>query len=428
MKPRPSTALGAIIPSQHTIELHGLTHGGEAVGRLPDGKACFVPFAIPGERVVVEVVEDRKRWARARLVEVVEASPDRVAPPCPYFGAEEPGGPRRCGGCKLQHVAPQRQAVMKRRIVVEQLERIGGFTDPPVDDTVTPAGFGYRSQARFAVDADGRLGFRPLRGTEVVPIATCLLLTPETQAVRDEAGDGWTGVEEVVVRHGWEEGAIIVHPGPGGMPSLPPGDTPVAVTGRSGAVSLRGDAATEMAVGDLCYRVSPTSFFQAGPLGAAAIGDLVMEGARVRPGDRVLDLYAGVGLFAKPLALAGAHVTAVESHHAACDDAEANLDGLDASVVRGRAEGVVRRMTGEGTTVDVVVLDPPRAGAGTELAGALPALGARAIVYVSCDPAALARDARALVDAGYALVRATPVDQFAQTAAIETVAVFHPSG
>src|SRR5690606_13367621 len=130
-------------------DLHGFTHGGEAVGRLPSGKACFVAYAIPGERVVVEVVEEHKRWARGRLVEVVEPSPDRVPAPCPYFGQDEAGEPR-CGGCALQHIAPERQAQLKRQVVVDQLEHIGKLSGPPVEDTVTPATFGYRCSARFA--------------------------------------------------------------------------------------------------------------------------------------------------------------------------------------------------------------------------------------------------------------------------------------
>jgi tRNA/tmRNA/rRNA uracil-C5-methylase (TrmA/RlmC/RlmD family) len=386
-----------------------------------------VPFAIPGERVVVEVVDDRKRWARARLVEILEASADRVDPPCPYFGAEEPGGSPRCGGCKLQHVAPPRQAVMKQRIVVEQLQRIGGIADPPVAETVTPATFGYRAQSRFAVDEQGRLGYRRLRGNDVVPIDTCLLLTPEAQAARDEAGDGWVGVEEVTVRHGRSEGALVVQPGPGGLPPLPDGELAVAVRTPTGTVDLRGESTMEVAVGDLSYRVSPTSFFQAGPQGAAAILRLVREAAAVGPGDTALDLYAGVGLFAKALASDGATVTAVESHASACADAEINLAGLPAAVLRDKAERAVRTFTGEGRWFDVVVLDPPRAGAGAQLCAALPELEPRAIVYVSCDPAALARDARALIAVGYTLEVATPVDQFAQTAAIETVAVFRPA-
>jgi 23S rRNA (uracil1939-C5)-methyltransferase len=180
----------------------------------------------------------------------------------------------------------------------------------------------------------------------------------------------------------------------------------------------------EVAVGDLSYRVSPTSFFQAGPQGAAAILRLVREAAAVATGDTALDLYAGVGLFAKALATDGATVTAVESHPSACADAELNLAGLSATVVRDKAERAVRTFAAEGGWFDVVVLDPPRAGAGAKLCAALPELEPRVIVYVSCDPAALARDARALTDVGYRLELATPVDQFAQTAAIETVAVF----
>jgi tRNA/tmRNA/rRNA uracil-C5-methylase (TrmA/RlmC/RlmD family) len=172
------------------------------------------------------------------------------------------------------------------------------------------------------------------------------------------------------------------------------------------------------------YRVSATSFFQAGPDGAAALLRLVREAAAAGPGDSALDLYAGVGLFAKGLAVDGATVTAVETHRGAIADAEANLAGLPAQVVRERAEGAVRRAVADGRWYDVVVLDPPRSGAGPDLCAQLPQLEPRTIVYVSCDPAALARDTRALLDAGMTLERVTPVDQFAQTAAIEAVAVF----
>jgi predicted RNA-binding protein with TRAM domain len=168
----------------HEIDLDGITHGGEAVGRLPDGKACFVPYAIPGERVRVEVVEERKRWARARVVEVVRPSPERVTAPCPYFGQD------KCGGCQLQHLAPAAQPALKRRIVTEQLARIGRIVDPPVAETVVVRPFGYRNRARFGVDAQGRLGYRRAQSHDLVPIDRCLLLTDQAQKVRDEAGDG----------------------------------------------------------------------------------------------------------------------------------------------------------------------------------------------------------------------------------------------
>jgi tRNA/tmRNA/rRNA uracil-C5-methylase (TrmA/RlmC/RlmD family) len=414
-------------PARHTIDLHGLTHGGEAVGRLPDGKACFVPYAIPGERVVIDVIEERRRWARGRLVEVVDASADRVDAPCPYFGQDDDGTPR-CGGCALQHVAPERQAIMKQRVVREQLERIGGLVDPPVAETVTPAPFGYRTTARFAVDDDGRLGFRRLRSNEVIPVDTCILLTSETQGVRDEARDGWAGVEEVTVRAGDRGRVLVVAPGPGAVPPLPAGDADVALLSAGGAAApLRGTGVVRMRAAGLDYRVSPTSFFQAGQPGAEALIQLVREAAAVRPGESALDLYAGVGLFAKALAADGATVTAIETHPGAVADAEVNLAGLPAQVLREPVDAAVTRLVAEGRWHDVVVLDPPRAGAGPALAAALPQLEARAVIYVSCDPAALARDARALIDAGMVLERATPVDQFAQTAAIETVAVFRPA-
>jgi 23S rRNA (uracil1939-C5)-methyltransferase len=412
---------------RHQVLLHGFTHGGEAVGRLPDGKAVFVPYGIPGERAVVEVVEQRKRWARGRLVEVVEASPDRVDAPCPYFGQEEDGTPR-CGGCALQHIAPARQAALKRQVVVDQLERIGHIEDPPVDETITPAGFGYRASARFAVDGAGRLGFRRLRSHDVLPIDTCILLTPDAQAVRDGAGDGWEGVEEVTVRAGSLGRAMVIAPGRGGIPDVPEGDADVALLDAAGkAAPLRGEGAVLMRVGGLDYKVSATSFFQAGPRGAEALVALVRGAAAVEDGESALDLYAGVGLFTKALATDGATVTAVESHPAAVADAEENLNGVSAQIVREDAAQAVERLVAEGRWYDVVVLDPPRSGAGPDLCALLPALAPRVLVYVSCDPAALARDARALLDAGMHLERVTPVDQFAQTAAIEAVAVFRPA-
>lgn len=407
-----------------TLDLSGLTHACEAVGRLPSGKVCFVPHAIPGERVTVEVVEERSRWARARLVEVVTPSPDRVTPPCPYVGPEHPAGPPRCGGCALQHVSPQRQAIMKRRIVVEQLQRIGGFDQPPVAETCVVAPFAYRSHARFGVTGDGRLGYRRPRSRAVMPIDRCLLLTDAAQELRDRAGDAWPGVAEVAVRSGAGGGALVVTPGPGGLPALPSGDLPVAVTGTSRAVALRGEPTVVHDVAGLRLQVSPESFFQPGPAGAEALVGLVRAAVGAGPGTTVLDLYAGVGLFAAALAADGATVSAVEAQRAAAGDARANLAPWpDASTERAPAERTVARRVAAGERVDVVVLDPPRGGAGAQLCAQLPSLAGR-VVYISCDPAALARDARAIADAGLTLRQVTPVDQFAQTATVEAVALF----
>ncbi len=403
------------------LVLDGITHGGEAVGRLPDGKACFVPYAIPGERVVVEVVEDRARWARARVVEVVEPSPDRVTAPCVYFGEG------RCGGCQLQHVEYGAQAALKRRIVIEQLQRIGGIADPPVAETVTVRPFGYRNGARFAVDDEGRLSFRRAGSHDLIAIDRCLLVADEVHALRQEAGDDWHGAEEVAIRAGLRtgEGALLVTPGEAGLPPLPPGETPVALLGPRGAVALRGDPTiTERAAGH-DFQVSPTAFFQSSTEAADVVAALVREAADVEEGELALDLYAGVGLLTAVLVDAGADVVAVESVAAAAEDARANLPGVD--VRTGDAVAVAAELVAQAEQVDVVVLDPPRKGAPAALCRSLAALAPRVIVYVSCDPAALARDSRVLAGLGYELARAVPVDQFAQTAHVETVATFLPA-
>lgn len=406
------------------IQLDGITHGGEAVGRLPDGRVCFVPYALPGERVQVEVVEERRRWTRGRLLDVLVASPDRVDPPCPYFGQD------RCGGCHLQHLAPAAQPALKRRILTEQLQRIGAIADPPVATAVHVRDFGYRNTARFGVDGQGRLGFRRANSNQLIPIDRCLLLDDQVQALREEAGDHWKGAQEVVVRAGLQTGerVLVVHPGEGGMSPLPPGDTPVAVTGRPGrSEALRGEPALSEVVAGRRFRISPTSFFQASTAGAEVLCGLVGQAVAVRQGETALDLYAGVGLFSAVLADQGARVTAVEGDRAAVRDARQNLAEDDVEVVHADAESYVRDLAARGQAADVIVLDPPRQGAGAAVCKAMSALGPRVVVYVSCDPAALARDARTLAGLGYTLSAAVPVDQFAQTAAIETVATFFPS-
>ena len=389
-----------VVAAPETVELHGFAHGGEAVGHLADGRAVFVAGALPGEIVRVEVLRAKPRWARARLLDVLEPSPNRVTPPCPYVGT--------CGGCQLQHAAPAAQAKLKRRVVAEQLGRLGHIAAAEVADVVTPAGGWpdrYRTTARFGVTPEGALGFRRRGSHAVVAIDRCLLLDPATQDARTAAGDAWHGTDEVTIRTG-DEGPAVTLLRRGRTRTI---DGPRAVTVTVDAVPLR---------------VSATSFFQPGPAGAHALVTEVRAAARVGPGDRVLDLYGGVGLFAQALAADGAKVTLVESHHAAAADARANLAGLDAQVVAEPVEQVLARLTAAGATADVVVLDPPRAGAGRAVATAIAALGPRTVVYVACDVAVLARDAATLAEAGYRLRRAVPVDQFGHTAQIEVVASF----
>jgi tRNA/tmRNA/rRNA uracil-C5-methylase (TrmA/RlmC/RlmD family) len=387
------------VAASEIVTLSGFAHGGEAVGRLPDGRAVFVAHAIPGETVRVRITHTQKRWCRAELVEVLDASPDRVPAPCPYFG------PGQCGGCRLQHIAGARQHQLLRQVVVDQLERVGHIADPNVTEVVDAGDYGYRNRARFGVTGQGALGFRRWATHDLIPIDRCLLLDEPTHQQRTRAGDQWEDVPEVEVRTATRGAAIVADPA--GRPRL-----------------AAGSETMTQEVAGLHFRVSATSFFQSNTAGAAALVALVRGYAAVQTGSSALDLYCGVGLFAAALAADGAAVTAVESHPVAARDARANLPG--AEVISIAVEAAVARLQRNSRTFDVVVLDPPRRGAGAKVVTAVAALATTAIVIVACDAATLARDAGTLHGLGWRLREATPVDQFAQTGHVEVVAVFDP--
>lgn len=399
------------------VEIDGFTHGGEGVARI-DGKATFVPRTIPGERVRVEVVEDHRRWSRARLVEVVEPSPDRVEPPCPFVP--------ECGGCDLQHIDPDRQRRLKRRVVREQLERLGGLEDPPVAParSVGPD-TRYRTRSQFHADPRGRLGFHREGTHEVVPVDDCLVLSEPAQELRAAVGDD-SGAAELEVRAHERTGtrAAVLTPGPGPL-DLPGGDFDLLLRQPDGsAVAMRGDGELEERVAGFTFRFGVGSFFQVNTGGAEALVEEVLGAAGPLEGALTWDLYAGVGLLSLPLAAAGAEVVAVESDPdaAAYLGDNAGTAGLDVAVVDEPVEDFV--LTGGADVPDVVVLDPPRPGAGEELSGALARLGPAAVVYVACDVASLARDAAVLVDHGFRLRRAVPLDLFPMTHHVEVVADF----
>ncbi len=409
-----------------TAEIDGFTHGGEGVARV-EGKAVFVPDTLPGETVRLRVTDDRKRWARGELLEVLTPSADRVEPPCPH--APRPGRPG-CGGCDLQHAHPDAQRHLKTRVVREQLERLGGLADPPVAEC-RPVGpdLGYRTHARMHADEDGRLGFHIAGTHDVVPVAVCPKLTPAAQAVREEVGDD-TGADEVAFRAHPSSGtsAITIVPGPGGL-ELPEGPSDLLLTQPDGRlVTMRGDGILSETVAGHTLDFDATSFFQVSHEGAEALVSEVLGACGEVSGTLVWDLYAGVGLFSLPLAAAGAEVVAVEGHAPAASFAEANAAraGLAVTVLAEPVGEMVARARGvdDRDPPDVVVLDPPRVGAGPEVVADLAALAPAAIVYVACDPAALARDTKALAEAGYRLQAAQPLDLFPMTHHIEVVATF----
>ncbi|PWU62387.1 tRNA/tmRNA/rRNA uracil-C5-methylase, partial [Micromonospora globispora] len=362
--------------------------GGHCVARV-DGQVVFVRHALPGERVLAEVTELHRGFARADAVEVLTASADRVEPPCPY------AKPGRCGGCDLQHVAPEAQLDWKNAVVREQLTRLGGLTDAEIDrlgvrvEPLPGGSLGWRSRVRYAVDGAGRAGLLKHRSHEVVPIDRCLIAHPAIQElpVLAPSGARWPDADavETVASTG---GGVSVTAIADGVP------TPV-----SGPPVVR-----EVAAGR-DWSLPASGFWQVHPAAADTLVGAVLELLDPRPGESAWDLYGGAGLFAAALAgrVGDARVTLVESSEQGVTAARENLADLPrVEVVAARVEAALarRRVTGP---VDVVVLDPPRSGAGGQVVRDIVAARPRAVAYVACDPAAFARDVRTFTGLGWRL-------------------------
>ncbi len=385
------------------LQVEKAVAGGLGLAREPEGRVVLVRGGLPGETVSVELVEAKERMARAEVVAVEAAAPGRVAPPCPEVA-------RGCGGCDLQHADLPTQRAMAREVVLDALARIGRLTDVDVDDGVALPGEGFRTTLRCAVE-DGRLGFRRHHSREVLTVEDCLVAHPlVSEVVRDGR---FPGAKEVVVRAGsrTNEVLVVVHPTWDDV-WVPEGARLVGTDELEAGVR----AWIHEEVGGRTFRISARSFFQASPEGAEALVDAVRRSLEPSEGDRLVDLYGGVGLFAGCLGLP--QPVLVERSASSVADARVNLADLDATIVK----VAVERWTP--TPADLVVADPARSGLGADGVRAVVGTGAPKVALVSCDPASLARDARLLVDAGYALERVELVGMFPHTHHVEAVSTF----
>ncbi|MDQ3715391.1 MAG: TRAM domain-containing protein [Actinomycetota bacterium] len=387
-----------------------VAHGGHCVARH-EGRVVFVRHALPGEQVTVQVTEDRHAgYCRADAVEIHQAAPGRVPAPCPV------AGPGKCGGCDWQHVDHQAQRVLKADVLREQLLRLGGLDESelPVDLAVeeVPGGtLRWRTRGGFAVDRRGRIGMHPHRSHRVLPIADCPITTVPA-------------LDSRVLNRRW--------PGAGGIEVAADsyGRTVVRQLDRQGRVRSSGGAKKlrEQAAGR-AWQVSSGGFWQVHPAAADVLVAAVRAAAAARPGERVLDLYAGVGLFGGVLAEdvgPNGSVLCIESSSTAVADAEVNLASTSwASTRVGHVDADLIQGEVDRDRPDVIVLDPPRAGAGRAVCQSLADSGAR-LVYVACDPAALARDVATLRAAGLRLADLRAFDLFPMTHHMEAVALLLP--
>ncbi|WP_404383170.1 class I SAM-dependent RNA methyltransferase [Knoellia locipacati] len=429
--PEPVVADELTVGDEVDVDAGPIAHGGFVVARH-EGRVLFVRHALPGERVRARITEGGPgdRFLRGDAVSVLEASPERVAPPCPY------AGPGLCGGCDFQHVSLAEQRRLKASVVEEQLRRLARVewdvvVEPVPGDT---DGLRWRTRTEFAVDASGRAGMRRHRSHDIIAIDDCLIADERVVGTGVLQGH-WLGEKAVDVVAPADGAAAVVR-----VPSDE--DEAPVVTETVAAQRL-----------SRTFDVSSRGFWQVHPGAAATFVDAVVDGLDPQEGERCLDLYAGVGVFASALAEAvgpSGQVIAVESDPTAVAQARLNVERTPwVHYVQGRVDHVFgvestgrvagarkgRRRTGSRRphsqlppTADVVVLDPPRTGAGKAVVGAVVALGPRAVAYVACDPAALGRDTAYLQERGYALTSLRAFDAFPMTHHVECVAIFGRAG
>ena len=400
------------------LKIDTMAHGGEALGRH-EGKVVFVRGAIPGEVVRARVVEERKRWSRAELLHVLDVSPHRVDPPCPYFGI--------CGGCHWQHVDDEAQLAYKQQIVTDQLQRIGHLGSPPVRPAIGLAEpWFYRNHVQFAVHASGQLGFQAARSHEVVPVERCMLLHPYLDELHAALDLEWPELRRLSLRAGIHTGErmVVFETAEDQVPEL---EVDLAVScvlrlSDGTDLSLIGRGAYEEALRGRRFRISAGSFFQVNTAQAEALLDVVQAYVEPSAGDLLLDLYCGVGTLGLSLRDQVGRVIGVEVHPAAVADARANAEGVDGAVfLEGEARTILPNLQ---ERVSKAIVDPPRQGCRPEVIAALLHLAPSRLVYVSCDPTTLARNGASLADGGYELVEVQPIDMFPQTYHIETVSLW----
>ncbi len=431
------------------LQIERLAYGGAGVSHLSDGRVAFVPATCPGDVVEAHVETEHPRYVHMHLVNVVEPSTSRVTPPCPYFGV--------CGGCQWQHVDEPTQLEAKRLVVADALERIGHHTSPPVDPCVaSPSPYGYRNKIELsATRREGHpleLGFKGYCSDATIAIDECLLLPTHASraprslrgALRYLAGREDLQVQRVGLRvsHHHKDVEVAIWTAPGPFPRRIAGTTITQATGASGVVRVmaKGEAAQRRIAGVEVLKgrgawkerilkdsllVSAPSFFQVNTAAAELLVGKVIELLDAGPDDRVADLYAGVGTFTHAIARTAGETIAVESYGPAVSDLRRNIE-MNASPVEVEP-GDVSRVLPDLGAIDLILVDPPRSGLSPNTIDPMCKTGARRIVYVSCDPSTLARDAARLSAGGYRLRLAVPVDLFPQTYHVETVAVFEAS-
>jgi 23S rRNA (uracil1939-C5)-methyltransferase len=406
---------------EHEITLTTLTYGGEAMGRLPDGRAVFVPFGLPNERVRVRLTEEKKGFARGEIVEILQTSAERIEARCIHFST--------CGGCHYQNLSYGNQLKAKADILRDQLKRIGKIENPPVKPMIaSDHEWHYRNHLQFHLTEEGKLGFVNAKGRAVMPVLECHLPEAAIQTFWPELQfESRADVDRVSLRSGFdEELLVILESETTDMPELEiEADVSIVHIYEDHTAVIAGQDHLTIRVLEKDFHVSAASFFQVNTsMAEKMVGHLQML-LPVSQSTVLLDVYCGAGLFSKFFAPVCKQVVGIESSESACEDFAINLDEFEnVELYEGTVEEILPGLAGKFDGPLCMIVDPPRAGIEKHALDAMINIKPEVIAYVSCDPSTLARDAARLIHAGYQLMEVTPFDLFPQTYHIESISLF----
>lgn len=432
----------------YEITLEKLTYGGDAMGRLQDGRAVFVPFGLPGETVRIQLTQEKQNFARGEIIEILKPSPDRITPKCKHFHRSplpilgEGLGVRACGGCHYQNLSYEKQLTAKADILRDQLQRIGKIENPPVQPTVpSPNQWNYRNHVQFHLTDDGKVGyiFSPLllgeglgvRGN-VRAIEECHLPEPAINAIRENLQfESRMNLERVSLRSGDDdELMLILESETEETPELEiEADISIVHIYEDHPVVIAGSDSLTIQILGKDFHISAPSFFQVNtPMAEKMVQHLITNLQLPITNNQsatLLDIYCGVGLFSKFFADKYAKVIGIEASPSACEDFAINLDEFNnIELYEGAAEEILPALAPQLTQPIHMIVDPPRAGIDKHALDAILQINPQVIAYVSCDPSTLARDAARLIKGGYTLQHVTPFDLFPQTYHIESISIF----
>ena len=405
----------------------GISHRGEGVARI-NGKATFIPYAIPGEEVEVEILQEHKRFARGKLTGVYTASPDRRQPVCPAY--------YDCGGCAYQHIDYVRELDLKRNMVKETLIRLGGIEVEVLPVIGMEEPYRYRNKVAWhtaMVNGKMQAGFYREGSHDLIPLGGCTLIHEDMEQVQNSLAANLStlevqpGTEITLRRSSWTGHMSLVLSGKcnnetlSAWASFLSANLSLHVNQGSKIKTMQGEPFLEEQLCGLTFRVSPLAFLQVNHQQTEKLYQLIHQYANLSRRETVLDGFCGIGTIALSLAQRASQVVGIELYPQAVTDAKQNaaINGIqNARFYVGPCEDIITRLN---QSFDVVVLDPPRTGCKAQTIEAVVKTNARRIIYVSCNPSTLARDLQLFASSGYTITRVQPVDMFPRTSHVETV-------